>query len=233
MEETKRGPSLSLCTLRGPRLTSESGADSTKTERAGKQEARGTRKGRKRKRVHTLIHALPSSPPVLPKTKWGEDEERGRGRTRRGKEEKRRRKRWKNNSSFIVGQLANEGGCWCRGERLSREPFHQCKLLCVTEYTQNCVCWWVFFWELWFWGVLLMKSARRKCLWVTQVMYRHHWKEEYRAAACDSERLIYVKKPLLSTKRDFTVSFYWCIMKVTQSCVSNTHIYSDCGKASE
>lgn len=51
------GPSLSLCTLRGPRLTSLTHPEQKEKE---KQEARGTRKGRKRMRVHTLIHALPS-----------------------------------------------------------------------------------------------------------------------------------------------------------------------------
>lgn len=89
----------------------------------------GEEREEREERVHTLIHALPPSPPVSLKTKRGEDEERGRGWTRTGKGEKRRRKSWKNNSPFIVGQLVNEGGCWYRGERLSREQCVFCVLL--------------------------------------------------------------------------------------------------------
>jgi len=137
IEETKRGPSLSLRTLRGPPAHL---FDSPTTEKEGKQALRGRRKGRKRKRVHTLIHALPSSPPALVKTKRGENEKKGRGRTRTGKEEKRRRdvrrKRWKNNSPFIVGQLVIEGGCWYRGERLSGEQcVSECLCVCASSST--------------------------------------------------------------------------------------------------
>ena len=134
IKEAKRGPSLSLCTLRGPRAHLLDCQKKKQKEKENKSRV-GSRKERKRQRAHTLIHTRPSSPPVPPKTKRGEDEERGRGRTRTGKEKKRRRdagiKRWKKNSPFIVSQLGNEGGCWYRGERLSRE---QCVCLCV------CVC---------------------------------------------------------------------------------------------
>lgn len=125
-EETKRGPSLSLCTLRGPRLTSL-------TDRKQKEKENKRREGQEREErewgfTHSSTHSLPSSPPVSPKTKWGEDEERGRGRTRWGKEEKRRE--WKNNSPFIVSRY--------QGERLSRE---QCVCLCHCEVCV-CVCLW-------------------------------------------------------------------------------------------
>lgn len=67
IEETKRGPSLSLVYIKGPPAHL---SDSPRKEREGKQETRGRRKGEKEKeRVHTLIRALPSSPPVSTKKK--------------------------------------------------------------------------------------------------------------------------------------------------------------------
>lgn len=77
--ENKRGPSLSLCTLRGPGsplwLT-------TNQKEVENKEARGTRKTA---RVHTLIDALPFSPSVSSETKSAEDE-REKGGEKRVKE---------------------------------------------------------------------------------------------------------------------------------------------------
>lgn len=94
IEQTKRGPSLSVCMLRGPWLTS---LTHKRHKEKRKQVARGRRKGGKR--VHTLFHPLPSSPSVLEKTK--------RGRTEREKEGGRRQERRR-----------KEGGMW--GERGGR-----------------------------------------------------------------------------------------------------------------
>lgn len=93
-------------------------------------------------------------------------------------------------------------------------------------------CYWIHiklcvllsFSELWFWGVFLMKSARTKrvCLWVTQVMYRHHWKD---AAACDSECLVSVKKSLFGTKRLYCF-FYIDALWRSRRAVSLIHTYT-------